>query len=356
MNFVLFLERSKGFEEDAKKFLFLTRQSSHLQIDYQMIKPIINRIIKFKGGHEVLKFFEQLRKNIQLNRSWDSADRAEKADTLRALRKEFYDGLIQDLMGHNNYNLAEIVMVEKLKEKFSISMQDELIGLHIFAGQQKLAQYREKFEIFLNEELDEEFRLNYETAQELGQTMMSFDTEEFKNDRLMLSEKLVRKMQEYQIPCAGDLFHNLVYIYTESQQWESIATFLRAQTAAGTCEPAHKTLGYLKSNIVFCFNNSTRMEIQEALGEFEQAYYRGQPRRTHITERPSATRDTIEEDDHKELGQKDKKLLRREARRSKSASADPDQGEGPEAEQTASQAGSPQKALDPKKFFGKRSA
>ena len=30
MNFVMFLERSKGFEEDAKKFLFLTRQSSHL--------------------------------------------------------------------------------------------------------------------------------------------------------------------------------------------------------------------------------------------------------------------------------------------------------------------------------------
>ena len=25
MNFVMFLERSKGFEEDAKKFLFLTR-------------------------------------------------------------------------------------------------------------------------------------------------------------------------------------------------------------------------------------------------------------------------------------------------------------------------------------------
>ena len=98
MNFVMFLERSKGFEEDAKKFLFLTRQSSHLQIDYQMIKPIINRIIQFKGGPEVLKFFEQLRKNIQLNLSWENVDAKEKEDALRILRKEFYNGLIDDLM------------------------------------------------------------------------------------------------------------------------------------------------------------------------------------------------------------------------------------------------------------------
>jgi len=58
------MEKCKGFEEDAKKFLILTQQSSFLQIDYEMIRPMTIRIIKNKGGPEVMKFFEQIRKNI----------------------------------------------------------------------------------------------------------------------------------------------------------------------------------------------------------------------------------------------------------------------------------------------------
>jgi hypothetical protein len=58
MKFVLFMERIKGFEEDAKKFLILTHYSSHLQIDYEMIRPLVIRIMKNKGGPEIVKFFE----------------------------------------------------------------------------------------------------------------------------------------------------------------------------------------------------------------------------------------------------------------------------------------------------------
>lgn len=99
-----------------------------------MIRPIINRIIEFKGGAEVLKFFEQLRKNIQLNLSWEAVDEKEKQAALRVLRKEFYNGLIDDLMVHKNYTLAEIVMAEKLKERFAIAVDDELTGLHVYAA------------------------------------------------------------------------------------------------------------------------------------------------------------------------------------------------------------------------------
>ena len=45
-----------------------------------------------------MKLFEQVRKNFKLNQSWKSADPKLKSDTLRKLRKEFYDGLIIDLM------------------------------------------------------------------------------------------------------------------------------------------------------------------------------------------------------------------------------------------------------------------
>jgi len=58
MKFVMFMEKCKGYEEDAKKFLFLTQQSSYLQIDYDMIKPMVIRIIRNRGGPEIMKFFE----------------------------------------------------------------------------------------------------------------------------------------------------------------------------------------------------------------------------------------------------------------------------------------------------------
>ena len=58
MKFIMFMEKCKGFEEDAKKFFILINQSSHLQIDYQMLQPMVRRIVKNKGGPEVMKFFE----------------------------------------------------------------------------------------------------------------------------------------------------------------------------------------------------------------------------------------------------------------------------------------------------------
>lgn len=74
MKFVMFLEKCKGFEEDAKKFYYLTAESSHLQIDYELIRPMVLRVIKNKPGSETLKLFEQLRKNVTLNKSWVSKD------------------------------------------------------------------------------------------------------------------------------------------------------------------------------------------------------------------------------------------------------------------------------------------
>ena len=134
IKFVMFMEKCKGFEEDAKKFLLLSTQSSHLQISYQMIRPFVIRIMKNKGGPELIKLFEQLRKNITLNRSWDKAEPKLKGQTQKKLRKEFYDGLIGDLMENESFTLAEIVMAEKVKEKFEVTENDELIGLNIYSA------------------------------------------------------------------------------------------------------------------------------------------------------------------------------------------------------------------------------
>ena len=67
------MERIKGMEEDSKKFLILTNQSSHLQLDYEMVRPLVKRTLKYKGGPELVKMFEQLRKNAKPNLKWQTA-------------------------------------------------------------------------------------------------------------------------------------------------------------------------------------------------------------------------------------------------------------------------------------------
>jgi hypothetical protein len=53
-DFVLFLERCKGFEEDAKRFIILTHETRNVQIDYGLLRPMFLRAIKNKTGNDVL--------------------------------------------------------------------------------------------------------------------------------------------------------------------------------------------------------------------------------------------------------------------------------------------------------------
>lgn len=45
---------------------------------------------------------------------------------------------------------------------------------------------------------------------------MNFDTDEFKNDRLTMTQKITKKMRDKVIPYEATLFHNILYVYTES--------------------------------------------------------------------------------------------------------------------------------------------
>lgn len=96
--FVMFLERCKGYEEDAKRFVFLTNETEVRQMDYEMVRPLFQRTIEYKTPQEVLKLFEQIRKNLKLNKSSKKLDTKAQNTALASLRKDFYDGLIRDLL------------------------------------------------------------------------------------------------------------------------------------------------------------------------------------------------------------------------------------------------------------------
>jgi hypothetical protein len=105
-NFVLFLERCKGYEEDAKRFIFLTSDTETLDFSYDLVKPIFLRNMNMKTGNEVLQLFEQIRKNIKLNKSTAKLTPAEKSEMLEAKKRGFYDGLLKDLIKSQAYGLA----------------------------------------------------------------------------------------------------------------------------------------------------------------------------------------------------------------------------------------------------------
>jgi hypothetical protein len=66
-------------------------------------------------------------------------------------KREFYDGLLNDLIQHKAYSLAQIVYGEKTREKFETTIQDNLTGLKIFANQKKIDEYVELFGKTVNE-------------------------------------------------------------------------------------------------------------------------------------------------------------------------------------------------------------
>lgn len=98
------------------------------------MRPIFLRNMNLKTGNEVLQLFEQIRKNIKLNRSAKNLSANEKSDLLQAKKRDFYDGLLKDLIQLKAYSLAQIVYSEKMREKFDPTVQDQLTGLEIFAS------------------------------------------------------------------------------------------------------------------------------------------------------------------------------------------------------------------------------
>jgi len=52
------LEKCKGYEEDAKRFIFLTPETDNIDFNYKLVRPIFMRNMRFKTGNEVLQLFE----------------------------------------------------------------------------------------------------------------------------------------------------------------------------------------------------------------------------------------------------------------------------------------------------------
>ena len=109
-------------------------------------------------------------------------------------------------------------------------------------------------------------------AEDLGRTLMYFDGEEEKKQRLEMLDSLQSRILLNRIKMTPKLFDAFVYVYTESQQWSKVNTLL-AQSTVENCVPEFKTVGFLKKNIVYCFDPSMRGSLKDNIDTFEDRFF-----------------------------------------------------------------------------------
>ena len=77
-------------------------------------------------------------------------------------------------MENKTYQLSEIVMSELHKEKLDTVLEDEVIALNIYAAQKKLAEYKQKFNLFFIDKSEGGYELTQSVTVELSRTLMEF--------------------------------------------------------------------------------------------------------------------------------------------------------------------------------------
>lgn len=273
-NFVLFLEHCKGYEEDAKRFIFLTSDTETLDFSYDLVRPIFLRNMSMKTGNEVLQLFEQIRKNIKLNKSTKALTQPEKHELLQAKKRGFYDGLLKDLIKTQAYGLAQIVYSEKMREKFDSNIDDQLTGLEIFASQKKIDEFTELYSKLVSDTPTTPTTtiLTQSVSESIARNLMLFDNEKEKQRRLEMAERLLKRTMESSIVLSARLFDSLVFVFTESQQWRQLIEMLTSINPRN-CAPEVKTLNYLKKNLLYCFEPQTRQQLKEQIEHLEDNFF-----------------------------------------------------------------------------------
>ena len=149
------------------------------------------------------------------------------------------------------YQMAEIVMTEKNKEKFVLGDYDDLLALKIYANQQKLEQYKDIYLKFIDQE-----GIKQNTCDTLGKSLLLFNQEIHKQIRLTLAEKLNKILQANTMVYDEEVLYNLLYIQTESQMWQEVIDLLNyCNSNPKTVRGTRKIINYSKQNMAYCFNN-----------------------------------------------------------------------------------------------------
>merc|ERR1719469_624287 len=88
-----------------------------------------------------------------------------------------------------------------------------------------------------------------------------------------MTQQLQEEIMKHEIFMNDKLFHSLVYLYTESQQWQKILILLQ-QINKDNCEPEKASITFLKRNLVYCFEASLSSSLKEMIEVAESTFFK----------------------------------------------------------------------------------
>jgi len=194
----------------------------------------------------------------------------ERNELLKKIKSDYYDGLVKELLKVKAYPLSEVIYLEKQKEKMERQINDVLIGLEIYGPQKKIDEYRELFNEITME--NGKYEVNRYVCEQIGHSLMAFNSEEDKANRLDMAGTLQTLIRNKEITMSSKLFDSLVFVFTESQGWARINDMLVNSTPEN-CDPSTKSINYLKKNIIYCFEPVMRGQMRDNIEAFETRFF-----------------------------------------------------------------------------------
>lgn len=119
---------------------------------------------------------------------------------------------MKDMITMNAHSLAQIVYAEKQREKFDITLSDQMTGLEIFSAQGNINEFSEIFTKVITDEGD----FSNEDFEQLVKNISTFSNEKDKPRRLEMAYKTFRKVFESGSVFGPVVFDRLVFMFTEA--------------------------------------------------------------------------------------------------------------------------------------------
>jgi hypothetical protein len=149
VKFYMYLDRCKGLEKDTLRFIFAANDTEHIQMDWEFVKPLFSRAIKYKKGKEILELFEQVKQKMRLNKKYEQLPAEEQTKMLDDLKAQFYKELIYLLLERNAYEVSDLVFLD-YRTQFKGNEKNDLMGLQISCLKNDIDLFEKNFNETLN--------------------------------------------------------------------------------------------------------------------------------------------------------------------------------------------------------------
>jgi len=281
VKFYMYLDRCKGLEKDTLRFIFAVNETSHIQINWDFVKPLFSRAINFKQGSEILEMFEQIKAKLVLNKTNQGLPEETQKAMLNDLKMDYYRGLIDLLLEKSAHNISQVIYDEYRKE-MNINTANDLPGLKLSAADNDIVA----FEMYLNEILSgvpiestkakpktkaeektktsSNAKMTSETAEKVGYMISKFKSEDNMKKVTAMAYSLVLKMKKEKIKITEKLFKTFVNLFT-SQQINLLIDVLQIVDPK-EMQIDRKTLQYIRENMIYIADQNVR--ISQSIGNF----------------------------------------------------------------------------------------